>query len=168
MDQKMLDQIVKAVVEEIALTNAGFMPADEDSLKLVKLKAEAEKAKAEMAEAQLNQQRAQAELEKAKETVVNLKLANKKLQLESSDLKRQRKLLDAKMQAEVEGIQQQNVLREQEIDNFRLCVPLGTHKRAARKRFNELRQKMMSEYSRMDDCLSERHSGFGSLFDNLF
>lgn len=168
MDQKMFDQIVKAVAEEIALTNAGFMPADADSLKLVRLKAEAEKAKAEMAEAQFNRQRAEVELEKAKETVANLKLANRKLQLESSDLKRQRQLADKKMQLEVEGIQQQNVLREQEIDNFRLCVPLGTHKRAARKRFNELRQKMMSEYSRMDDCLSERHSGFGSLLDELF
>ena len=169
MDQKMLDQIVKAVVEEIALTNAGFMPADEDSLKLVRLKAEAEKAKAEMAEAQLNQQRAEIELEKAQETVANLKLANQKLQLESSDLKRQRQLADKKMQLEVEKLQQENALRQQEIESYRMWTPAGTMERSVMTNFNRMRKKMMSDYDHMDSpAHGEQSSGFGSFVDGVF
>ena len=169
MDQQMFDQIVKAVVEEIALTNAGFLPADEDSLKLVKLKAEAEKAKAEMAEAKLNEQRAQIELEKAQETVANLKLANQKLQLETDYLRQQKKLADTKVQLEVEKLQQENVLRQQEIENYRMWVPAGTMEKAVMTNFNRMRKKMMSDYGHMDSPAHDAHqSGFGSFVDGIF
>ena len=169
MDQKMLDQIVKAVVEEIALTNAGFMPADEDSLKLVKLKAEAEKAKAEMAEAKLNEQRAKIELEKAQETVANLKLANQKLQLETDYLRQQKKLSDAKVWLEVEKLQQENALRQQEIESYRMWVPAGTMESSVMNNFNRMRKKMMSDYNYMDSSAHDEHqSGFGSFVDGIF
>lgn len=168
MDQQMFDQIVKAVAEEIALTNAGFMPADADSLKLVRLKAEAEKAKAEMIEAQLNQQRAQAELEKAQETVANLKLANQKLQLEADYLRRQQLLSDAKAQLEVEKLQQENVLRQQEIENYRMWTPAGTMEKAVMNNFNRMRKKMMSDYDHDSFAHDEQPSGFGSFVDGIF
>lgn len=168
MDQKMFDQIVKAVAEEIALTNAGFMPADADSLKLVRLKAEAEKAKAEMIEAQLNQQRAQAELEKAQETVANLKLANQKLQLEADYLRRQQLLSDAKAQLEVEKLQQENVLRQQEIENYRMWTPAGTMEKAVMNNFNRMRKKMMSDYDHDSFAHDEHQGGFGSFVDGIF
>ena len=166
MDQKMFDQIVKAVVEEIALTNAGFLPADADSLQLVKLKAEAEKAKAEMAEAKLNEQRAQIELEKAQETVANLKLANQKLQLEADYLRRQQLLSDTKAQLEVEKLQQENVLRQQEIENYRMWVPAGTMEKAVMNNFNRMRKKMMSDYG--SPAHDAHQSGFGSFVDGIF
>lgn len=168
MDQQMFDQIVKAVAEEIALTNAGFMPADADSLKLVRLKAEAEKAKAEMIEAQLNQQRAQAELEKAQETVANLKLANQKLQLEADYLRRQQLLSDAKAQLEVEKLQQENVLRQQEIENYRMWTPAGTMEKAVMNNFNRMRKKMMSDYDHDSFAHDEHQGGFGSFVDGIF
>ena len=168
MDQKMLDQIVKAVVEEIALTNAGFMPADEDSLKLVKLKAEAEKAKSEMAEAKLNEQRAQIELEKAQETVANLRLANQKLQLETDYLRQQKKLSDAKVWLEVEKLQQENVLRQQEIENYRMWTPAGTMESSVMNNFNRMRKKMMSDYDHDSFAHDEHQGGFGSFVDGIF
>lgn len=168
MDQQMFDQIVKAVVEEIALTNAGFLPADEDSLKLVKLKAEAEKAKAEMAEAKLNEQRAKIELEKAQETVANLKLANQKLQLETDYLRQQKKLSDAKVWLEVEKLQQENVLRQQEIENYRMWTPAGTMEKAVMNNFNRMRKKMMSDYDHDSFAHHEQKGGFGSFVDGIF
>lgn len=168
MDQKMFDQIVKAVVEEIALTNAGFLPADEDSLKLVKLKAEAEKAKAEMAEAKLNQRRAEIELEKAQETVANLRLANQKLQLETDYLRQQKKLSDAKVWLEVEKLQQENVLRQQEIENYRMWTPAGTMEKAVMNNFNRMRKKMMSDYDHDSFAHGEHQGGFGAFLDGVF
>ena len=108
------------------------------------------------------------ELEKAQETVANLKLANQKLQLEADYLRQQKKLSDAKVWLEVEKLQQENALRQQEIESYRMWVPAGTMESSVMNNFNRMRKKMMSDYGMDSPAHDEHQSGFGSFVDGIF